>query len=318
MKIFILGGSGFVGGHLARRLLADGHQITIGTRYAPAARHLQVNPGLRVSQYRGRDLEALSQAVDGHDLVINLVGILNERGFGGGGFQRAHVDLVERLIIACEAARVPRLIQMSSINAGRGDSHYLRSRGQAEQLVAAAQRSGQLRTAVFRPSTIFGPDDSFLNRFAGLLRISPVLPLARPGAKFAPVYVEDVVEAFARVITTDRFDGEAFELCGAEVWTLKGLVEWLAGVLGLKRWVLGLPDPLGRLQGLAFDIVPGKPFSSDNYKSLKLDSVCTSDGFASLGIEPWGMAELAPTWLAPGATRQRRYQALRRQARRGD
>lgn len=315
MKIFIVGGSGFVGGHLVRRLAAAGHQVTIATRHQQSARHLQVVPGVRICQTNPYDLDALSRALEGHDMAINLVGILNERGFGGSGFRRAHVELVEKLIIACDAARVGRLIHMSALNAGKGDSHYLKTRGEAERLVKQAQAGGQLRTCLFRPSTIFGPDDSFLNRFAGLLKISPMLPLARPGARFAPVYVGDVVEAFARAIEHDRFDGEAFELCGAEIWTLKDLVVWVSKQLGLKRLVIGLPDPLGRLQGLAFDLVPGKPFSSDNFKSLQIDSVCAQDGFAEFDIRPWGMSQMAPSWLSC-ESRQDRYQGYRRQARR--
>ncbi|OAB61273.1 hypothetical protein AY599_27070 [Leptolyngbya valderiana BDU 20041] len=315
MKVFILGGSGFVGGHLARRLAADGHRITIGTRYAPDARHLTVIPGLRVVQTNPYDLDALTRALEGHDVAINLVGILNERGFGGRGFKRAHVELVEKLIISCEAARVDRLIHMSAINAGLGESHYLMTRGQAEELVMGAWRSGQLTTTIFRPSTIFGPDDSFLNRFATLLRISPILPLARPSAKFAPVYVGDVVEAFARALQSGDSHGRIYELCGSEIWTLKELVEWVRDQLGLRRWVIGLPDLLGWLQGRIFDFVPGKPFSSDNYKSLKIDSVCTDNGLIELGIAPWGMSEKAPSWLGAGG-RQQRYQSYRRAARR--
>jgi uncharacterized protein YbjT (DUF2867 family) len=317
MKVFILGGSGFVGGHLARRLSAAGHDITIATRYGPGARDLLVVPRTRVIQCNPYDLNSLTQALDGHDVAINLVGILNERGFSGKGFRRAHVELVEKLLISCEAARVPRLLHMSSLNAGRGESHYLQTRGEAERLIGQACSAGHLQATIFRPSTIFGPDDSFLNRFATLLRLAPVLPLARPGARFAPVFVGDVVEAFLRVLEKPDEREPVYELCGAEVWALKDLVIWLRQLLGLRRLVIGLPDPLGRLQGLAFDFVPGKPFSSDNFKSLKLDSVCAENGLSALGIDPWGMSQLAPTWLGNG-TRQHRYQAYRRRARRGD
>jgi NADH dehydrogenase len=315
LKIFIVGGSGFVGGHLARRLSDAGHEITIATRYAPGARRLALIPGVRLEQVNPYNLEALTAALEGHDVAINLVGILNERGFGGKGFRRAHVELVEKLIICCEAARIDRLIHMSALNAGRGESHYLKTRGEAEALVRSAFDSGQLQTTIFRPSTIFGPDDSFLNRFADLLKISPVLPLARPGARFAPVFVGDVVEAFARSLETEESHGQVYELCGSEVWALKELVEWVRDQLGLKRLVIGLPDALGWLQGRVFDFVPGKPFSSDNYKSLKIDSVCTDNGLKTLGIEPWGMSEKAPSWLGAGG-RQARYQRFRESARR--
>lgn len=315
LKIFIVGGSGFVGGHLARRLSDAGHEITIATRYTPGAKRLALIPGVRLEQVNPYDLDQLTEALEGHDVAINLVGILNERGFGGKGFRRAHVELVEKLIICCEAARIDRLIHMSALNAGRGESYYLKTRGEAEELVMAAFRTGQLQTTIFRPSTIFGPDDSFLNRFADLLRISPFLPLARPGAKFAPVFVGDVVEAFARSLDSDESHGQIYELCGSEVWTLKALVEWVRDQLGLRRLVVGLPDALGWAQGRVFDFVPGKPFSSDNYKSLKIDSVCSDDGLKALGIEPWGLSEKAPSWLGQHG-RQARYQRFRQSARR--
>lgn len=313
MRVLILGGSGFVGSHLTRRLAREGHEVTVATRYAPGCKHLWVVPQATIRQFDPFDPAQLAEELRGHDVAINLVGILNERGFGGAGFRRAHVELVERIIEACVEAGVPRLIQMSGLNAGRGESHYLRTRGEGEARVRAADRDGRVAGTILRASTIFGPDDSFLNRFAGLLRISPVLPLARPGAKFAPVFVDDVVEAFMRVMADDESAGKTYELCGSEEWTLIEIVRWLRDQLELRRLVVGLPDFLGRLQGLAFDFVPGKPFSSDNFKSLKLDSLCQNDGFEALGIRPWGMAERATGWLRP-VDKQARYQQFRRQA----
>ncbi|NBB93738.1 MAG: NAD-dependent epimerase/dehydratase family protein [Gammaproteobacteria bacterium] len=315
MKVLILGGSGFVGSHLTRRLGREGHEVTVATRYAPGCKHLWVVPQATIRQFDPFDAERLVEELRGHDVAINLVGILNERGFGGAGFRRVHVDLVERIIEGCDEAGVPRLIQMSGLNAGRGESHYLRTRGEGEAAVRAADRDGRVSGTILQASTIFGEDDSFLNRFASLLRISPVLPLARPQAKFAPVFIDDVVEAFMRVLADDETAGRTYELCGSEQWTLAGLVRWLRDQLDLRRAVIGLPDVLGRLQGAAFDFVPGKPFSSDNYKSLKIDSVCRNDGFAELGIRPWGLAERAPAWLQP-VDKQARYQKFRRQARR--
>lgn len=315
MKVLILGGSGFVGSHLTRRLAREGHAVTVATRYAPGCKHLWVVPQATIRQFDPFDADRLAEELRGHDVAINLVGILNERGFGGAGFERVHVELVDRLIDACVTAGVPRLIQMSGLNAGRGESHYLRTRGEGEARVRAADRDGRVAGTIVRASTIFGPNDSFLNRFAGLLRISPVLPLARPGARFAPVFVDDVVEAFMRVLADEETAGRTYELCGAEEWTLIGLVRWLRDQLGLRRAVIGLPDALGRLQGLAFDFVPGKPFSSDNFKSLKLDSVCQRNGFEALGIRPWGLAERAPGWLR-GVDKQARYQQFRRRVRR--
>lgn len=315
MKVLILGGSGFVGSHLTRRLAREGHRVSVGTRYAPGCKHLWVVPQATIRQFDPFDAERLAEELRGHDVAINLIGILNERGFGGSGFRRVHVELVERIIDACVEADVPRLIQMSGLNAGRGESHYLRTRGEGEARVRAADRDGRVAGTILRASTIFGPDDSFLNRFATLLKISPVLPLARPKAKFAPVFVDDVVEAFMRVLAEEDTAGRTYELCGSEEWALIDIVRWLRDQLDLKRAVIGLPDLLGRLQGMAFDFVPGKPFSSDNFKSLLLDSLCQQDGFEELGIRPWGMAERAPAWLR-SVDKQARYQQFRRRARR--
>ena len=316
MRILVLGGSGFVGSHLARRLSQDGHELTIATRYAPGCRDLTVVPGVSIRQFDPYDGEELARQLDGHDAAINLVGILNEGIAGGGkGFRRAHVELVETLINACVRTGTRRLIHMSALNAGQGESQYLKTRGEAENMIEEAFRQGSLDTTIMRPSTIFGPDDSFLNRFAGLLKISPVLPLARPQARFAPVYVGDVVEAYAGVLERPGSFGQVHELCGGEEWAMIDLVCWLRDQLGLKRAVIGLPDAVGRAQGAVFDFIPGKPFSSDNYKSLLVDSVCTCNAFGELGIEPWPMSELAPTWLGTN-TRQQRYQRYRRQARR--
>lgn len=312
MKILILGGSGFVGGHLARRLAEQSHTMTIVTRYKPAARHLALIPGASIRQLDPYDINRLADELNGHDALINLVGILNERGFSGKGFQRAHVELVETAIEACRQAGVSRFLQMSALQAGQGQSLYLKTRGEGEQRV----RESGLDWTLFQPSTIFGPDDSFLNRFAGLLKISPFLPLARPDARFAPVYVKDVVEAMSRTLDEPECFGQTYQLCGAEVWTLKALVEWVAEQRGLKRAVIGLPDALGRIQGRVFDLVPGKPFSSDNFKSLLNDSVCDQPGFERLGIEPWGMSQKAPRWLNPDDDKQSRYQRFRRGARR--
>jgi len=314
MKIMILGASGFVGSHLTRRLSRDGHSVSVVTRPPNGAKHLWMGPRVKELPFDPYDGERLCIELDGHDVLINLVGILNESGRDGAGFHKVHVALVETAIAACRDAGVQRIIQMSALNAGKGESHYLKTRGEGEKRV----RDSGLDWTLFRPSTIFGPDDSFLNRFAGLLRISPMLPLARPSAQFAPVFVDDVVEAFIRALDARESHGQTYELCGSETWRLREIVEWVARRLGIRRWIIGLPDSLGRLQGQVFDFVPGKPFSSDNFKSLLLDSTCAEDGFARLAIQPWGMSEKAPEWLGPEPPgRQGRYRHFRERAGRG-
>jgi uncharacterized protein YbjT (DUF2867 family) len=192
---------------------------------------------------------------------------------------------------------------MSSLNAGRGESYYLKSRGEAEQ---AVKQSG-LAWTIFQPSVIFGEGDGLFTRFAQLLKLAPIMPLARANAKFAPVFIGDVVQAFCVALNNKKTIGEVYELYGAEVFTLKEIVRMTSQQLGLKTLVIPLPDVLGRLQGLVFDFIPGKPFSSDNYRSLLTDSVGGVDGLFRLNIRPTRIAEVLPEILGHGDDRQTRY-----------
>ncbi|HEX5757191.1 MAG TPA: complex I NDUFA9 subunit family protein [Arenimonas sp.] len=310
LSIVVLGGTGFVGRRLVARLAADGHHLTLLSRGIERHHERLLPPGVSLRAIDPWDLGALQSAFTGCDAVINLVGILNERGDNGRGFHRVHVELTERVVAAMRLTGVRRLLQMSSLNAGRGRSHYLHSRGQAEAVVKA---SG-LDWTIFEPSVIFGDGDGLFCRFAALLKLAPVLPLARAGAKFAPVFVGDVVEAFRRALANRRSIGEVYELYGPDVFTLAEIVKMTARQLGLRRWVLPLPDALGRLQGLVFDFVPGKPFSSDNYRSLLTDSVGGIDGLHRLGITPVRVATQLPDILGHAFDRQSqfaRYRALR-------
>lgn len=307
MKIAVLGGTGFVGRALLAHLAAEGHALTVLSRNPHAHLDRLLPPGTRVACGDVYDPEFLKARFQGQDAVVNLVGILNERGDNGRGFQRAHVGLTKLVVAACQLAGVRRLLQMSSLNAGRGESFYLKSRGEAEAVVKA---SG-LDWTIFQPSVIFGPGDGFFCRFAALLKLSPVLPLARAGTRFAPVFVGDVVEAMRRSLHDRRTVGQVYELYGPEVFTLGELVRLTARQLGLKRLVLPLPDALGRLQGLLSDFVPGKPFSSDNFRSLKLDSVGAIDGLHQLGIPPTRIGQQLPAILGSTAGRQPRYDRYR-------
>ena len=306
-KIVILGGTGFVGQALVQRLASDGHEVTVLSRNRTRRREVGVVPNVRVVSCDVHDERTLALMLAGADVAINLVGILNEPGRGGGGFERAHVDLTRTLIAACKAANVTRLLQMSALNAGRGRSHYLRTRGQAEELV---KQSG-LRWTIFEPSVIFGPGDGVFMRFAELLKLSPVLPLARPQAKFAPVYLGDVIEAFARALHDKSTIGQTYELYGPDTMTLEEIVKYTARHLRLKRVVLPLPDAAGRLQALAMDFVPGKPFSTDNYLSLLMDSVGGIDGLYRLGIARTPVDAVMPGLLGSGQ-RQARLDRYRR------
>jgi len=299
-SICVLGGSGFLGTRLCSALARDGWRITVPTRDPARAAHLGPIPSLKLVAADIRDPARLARLVAGHNAVVNLVGILNERGRSGAGFERVHAELVRAIVDACRHARVDRLLHVSALNADddHGRSHYLRSKGRGERIIRE-QSGPDLAWTIFRPSVIFGPGDDFLNRFARLLRAIPLgLPLARPGARFAPVWVGDVVAALLRALANDATAGETYELCGPDRLTLREIVGRVRDELGLARAVIGIPDFAARLQAAVFDFVPGKPFSTDNYKSLLVDSVCKVDGLARLGIQPQPLSAVLPQSLA--------------------
>lgn len=276
-SICILGGSGFVGSHLVARLCENGKRVTVLTRHPERHRDLLVLPTVKVAQADIHDRAALGPFFDEADAVINLVGILNERGHDGAGFRHAHVELAHKVIDVCRAHGVKRLLHMSALHADeKGPSHYLRSKGEAENYVHSFAGSA-LAVTSFRPSVIFGPDDSFFNRFAGLLKYSPMMPLACAASCFQPVFVGDVVRAFADALEDPATFGQRINLCGPEIFTLQEIVEYTAEVMGVKRVIVPISDSMARLQAQLLEHLPGKPFSLDNYDSLQIDSVCTSD-----------------------------------------
>jgi len=310
MHIVLLGATGFVGSHLLPELASRGHQCTVLCRDTSRCRHLRLIPGVDLKQVTAFTSANLAATLAGADVVINLVGILNERGRHGRGFHAVHVGIVENLIEACRITGVRRFIQFSALNAGMGKSHYLISKGKAEELLRQAD---SIEVVLVRPSVIFGEGDSFFNRFAALLRVAPVLPLACPQSKLQPVWVVDVASAIGRILQSWTPESQSLDLVGPKVYTLRELVEMTARVLGKKRWIIGLPDFLSRVQGAVMDFVPGKPFSSDNYQSLQLDNVSKSNALPELGIRPSSVKSVVPGYLA-GSERQSRLNSLRRHA----
>jgi len=317
-RICLLGGTGFVGRHLATALVERGCVVRVLTRRRERHRELLVLPSAQLIDVDVYNTIALKRCFEDCDAVINLVGILNEKGNDGMGFRRAHVDLTEKVIKACREAGAGRLLHMSALHADaeRGPSHYLRTKGEAERRVHAAA-SERLRVTSFQPSVIFGPDDSFFNRFARLLRLTPlVFPLASPDSRFAPVFVGDVVAAFLAALDDRRSDGERYPLCGPRSYSLMELVEYTARTIGVRRRVIGLGPGLSRLQARLLELVPGKPMSRDNLASLSLDSVCDHNGLLDLGIEPTALETIVPQYLA-GRRARGQYARLRSSARRG-
>ena len=299
LSICVLGGTGFVGTVLINRLARDGHWVRVPTRSRSHGESLRVLPTVELIEANIHDPGTLDRLVTDMDAVINLVGILNEHG--RTTFQLAHAELAEKLVAALRAARVRRLLQMSALGAtAQGPSRYLRSKAAAEAHIRAAT---PLEFTIFRPSVIFGPGDSLTNRFASLLRLSGgFLPLARAQARFAPVYVADVADAFVRALGSRASAGQTYELGGPEVMTLEQIVRLTARAAALPCRILRLPDALGRLQAALLGLLPGRPLTLDNFRSLTVDSVCTEDGFGRLGLTPRRMEEILPGYLSPPLT----------------
>jgi uncharacterized protein YbjT (DUF2867 family) len=301
VNICVLGGSGFVGTELVTRLVYAGHWVRVPTRNLARAERLRVLDTAELRQANVHDPGVLSQLLTDCHAVVNLVGILNERG--RDTFETAHAALAAKVMNAARGAGVRRVLHMSSLGAAENaPSRYLRSKAAAEAAVRAVPHPDQPHPAVtiFRPSVIFGAGDSLTNRFAGLLRLSAgILPLARARARFAPVSVLDVAEAFMRALNRTASAGATYELCGPEVLTLEQIVRLTARVAGLPCHILRLPDTLARLQGMVMGLLPGKPFSLDNFRSLTLDSVCRENGCAALDITPRPMLAELPLYLDP-------------------
>ncbi len=312
-SICVLGGGGFIGSHLVAQLASQYTHIKVLTRRRERHRHLLVLPTVELLEADIHDPAALLEQFQGVDAVINLVGILNEVGEHQQTFRTAHVALTRKVVDACKASRVGRLLHMSALHANtvNGGSEYLRSKGEAEDYLFT-YTANSVQVSSFRPSVVFGPGDSFFNRFAGLLKIMPVFPLACPQSRFAPVYVGDVVNAFCADLADTQAGNRRYDLCGPEIYTLRQLVEYTAATLGLKRSIIGLPDAAARLQAVVMGHMPGKPFSYDNYLSLQTDSVCGDN----CTPQPTAIDSVVPGYLVR-APKQDYLQVLRRRARRG-
>lgn len=311
-KVALLGGSGFVGRHLTHHLHNAGYSCRVFTRRA--FRHPELRLSAELVEVGDYALERLAPALEDCDAVVNLIGILHPGR--DGGFRKVHVELTERIVEACHQAGVRRLLHMSALHADQasGSSEYLRSKGEGENRAHTLGRP-DIAVTSFQPSVIFGPDDSFLNRFARLLKIPGPLPLACAGARFAPVYVGDVAEAFVRALPDRRTFGQRYQLCGPDVYTLEEIIRLIAYHTRRHKEIIRLPDGLGRLQAALLQYAPGRPFTPDNFLSLQTDSICDRNGLLELGITPTPMGPLAEEFLQHH-TRANWFNRLRRWSRR--
>ena len=295
-QLLLLGGTGFVGRSVCEALVrADASlRIVVPSRQPERAKRLAPLPALRLVRADVHDEAQLAGLLDGCDAVVNLIGILHG---SAAAFERAHVELPRKLASACHARGVARLVHVSALGAdANGPSRYLRSKGHGE----AVLREAALELSVLRPSVMFGADDRFLNLFARLQAIFPVLPLAGAKARFQPVWVGDVAAAIVRCLFDRSTIGFIVECAGPQVFTLAELVRLAGRWSGHRRPVIALPDALGRLQALAMELVPGEPLMSrDNLDSMRVDSVAsgTLPGLAALGIEAHSLSSVASGYL---------------------
>lgn len=304
--VLVLGGSGFVGRHVCEQLVRAGYRVTVPTRRASRAACVQTLPGLTVIEADVHDDGALARLVAGHAAVVNLIAVLHG---DEARFERMHVQLPQRIAAAMRQAGVERLVHVSALGADlQGPSMYQRSKARGE---AVLQGQG-LALTVLRPSVIFGAEDKFLNLFADLQKIAPVVPLAGSGTRFQPVWVSDVAAAIVHCLQDRRSIGQTYEACGPETFTLGELVQrsgqWAGVNRGKGRPVLPLPHWFGWLQALAMEMLPGEPLMSrDNLASMQVDNVACGQlpGLQALGMTPAALSGVAPSYLGHKGPRSR-------------
>lgn len=344
-RVCVLGGTGFVGRHVVHQLHKYGYKVRVITRDLVRNKDLRVMPGVEVVEGNPLRQADLDRHMDGTDAVINLVGILTERTPGRrdypperrGDFHAVHVELPRMVVKACKRHGIRRLLHMSANGADPlGPSMYQRSKGLGAWIVREAGESSEahggmawlegpkltrgeaLETTIFEPSIVFGEGDSFFTRFARLVRRTPgIFPLPRGEARFAPVWVEDVAEAFAKALGDPRTVGQTYELCGPHEYTLADLIRFLAELEGVRRSVRPLPRWAGWVQAWVLEHLPGQPMTRDQFRSLLVDNTCSEPFPDVFGIEPQSLEAVVPTYLGPADRSYDDLYKYRAAARRG-
>ncbi|MCL4747366.1 MAG: complex I NDUFA9 subunit family protein [Burkholderiaceae bacterium] len=303
--ILVVGGSGFIGRHLAARLSARNLRVLVPTRRRERARHLLPLPTVEVVEADLRDESTLDALARACDAVVYLSGILHGN-WGepyGSDFAEAHVALPRRLAQACVRVGVRRFLHMSALgvsdDGSSAPSMYLRSKADGER---AVRETAGLDWTVFRPSVVYGAEDKLLNLFATMQRYLPLIPLARAGTKFQPVFVGDVAQAFVNAIDNPATVGKTYELAGPDVCTLADLVRLAGRLSGHPRPIWRLPDFLGQMQAAILETLPGPTLMSrDNFDSLALDNLASGPIAPELGIVPARIEAVAPGYLTSAA-----------------
>jgi uncharacterized protein YbjT (DUF2867 family) len=309
-SVCLLGGTGFVGRAIADQATARGIRVRVLTRSLPRARKLAVLPTVELMTGNPHDEKTLEAAFEGMDAAMNLIGILHESRTQR--FTDVHAELPRKVAQACRAGGVQHVVHVSALGASeKAPSRYLRSKAAGEAALRLA--STEVPWTVLRPSVIFGEDDRFLNLFAELVKLFPVVPLGSAHARFQPIWVEDVARCAIAALGNPVAYGEAFELCGPRVYTLEELVRFVASTLGLDRAVVALPAPLAELQAFVLEHLPGKLMTRDNLRSMRVASICSGRPPAFCALEPSSIEAIVPAYMGPQSigARYARYRSER-------
>lgn len=301
--VTIYGGSGFVGRYIARRIAKEGWRVRVAVRNPNEA--MFVKPYGAVGQIEPilcniRDDASVLAAMAGADVVVNCVGVLAPRG--KNTFDAVQHEGAERISRLAAQSGVDRMVHISAIGADHdSDSAYSRTKALGEEGVLLNMPNAM----ILRPSVVFGPEDEFFNRFAGMAGLGPVVPIVSPGTKFQPVYVDDVAQAAVKGIL-GTVPGGTYELGGPDVRTFKQLMETMLETIQRRRLILGLPAFVGRIMGFAFDmahkvslgLIPAA-ITRDQVKNLAKDNVVSAGakGFADVGIRPTPLMTVLPDYL---------------------
>ncbi len=292
--VTVFGAGGFLGRYVAQSLLKTGVRIRAAGRDPRRAWYLKPLGGLGQVQFVRADVTdraAVAAAVEGSDAVINLVGILK------GPFRKVHVDGARNIAGAAADAGVPALVHISAIGADpESESAYGRTKGEGEDAVRAAFPGA----TIIRPSIVFGQEDGFINRFARMARLMPILPVIRPKWRLQPVHAADLGKAIAlAALDPSTHAGQTYELGGPNVLTMAALNRWICETTGRRRALAELPDPIGKAMARVTGWLPGAPITWDQWLMMGQDSVATGPGFDAFGLDPAPLAAVAPAWLVP-------------------
>ena len=293
-EVCVLGGSGFVGSAIVTKLDAAGYSVKVLTRRRDSAKHLILLPNVQVVECNVNDYQALNVVLRGADAVINLLGVLHQSRHAS--FNAIHHQFPAQLAKICVDLNIKRLIHMSSLRAGKNaPSQYLRSKGAGE--AALLEFQNRLNITIFKPSVIFGRGDQFINLFASLIKNLPLLILAKPEAKFQPVWVEDVASCFVACMANDATYGKTYELAGPKVYAFRDLVKVIMSTLQAKRPIIGLNDTLSYLQAFMMELMPVKLMSRDNVRSMEVESVSEQSFPAIFNVTPTALETVIPQYL---------------------